>query len=264
MDTHRFDCFGVVIELDGPGELHRMLPDHLPGMRATTAEAADVRLDVRERHGRNELLGYEVWRADGTLLTRSRHKDAVAEAIANQLHFEIASRSTDFVFVHAGVVAWNGWAIVLPGRSMSGKTTLVTALLRAGAGYYSDEYAIFDGDGLVHPYARRLRVRSDDGTAMNKDARTLTSQIGTAPIPLGMVAALRFEPGSELELEPISSGAAALALLDNTVRVRDEPASSVRAASSTGRAFSVTGVRGEADEAARLLIERATEKLSRR
>lgn len=264
VDTHRFDCFGVVVELTGPGDLHVLLPEHLPAMRTVTNDEADLFLEVRERHGRNELLGYEVWRADGSLLTRAREMAPVAEIVANQLHFEIASRATDYVFVHAGVVSWNERAIVLPGRSMSGKTTLVTELLRCGATYYSDEYAIFDADGLVHPYTRRLRVRSGDGSASNRDARDFTSKIGTEPIALGMVAALRFEEGASLEIEPMNAGSAALALLDNTVRVRDEPAPSMRAASLAGEAFSVTGVRGEADEAARMLIDRASEELSPR
>ena len=41
-----------------------------------------------------------------------------------------------------------------------GKSTLVTALLRAGATYYSDEYAVIDGRGQVYPYARRLSLRA--------------------------------------------------------------------------------------------------------
>jgi uridine kinase len=41
--------------------------------------------------------------------------------------------------------------IAIPGRSFSGKTSLVTALVRAGAVYYSDEFAVIDRDGLVRP-----------------------------------------------------------------------------------------------------------------
>jgi hypothetical protein len=34
--------------------------------------------------------------------------------------------------------------------SYSGKTTLVSELIRAGATYYSDEYAVIDERGRVH------------------------------------------------------------------------------------------------------------------
>jgi hypothetical protein len=52
-----------------------------------------------------------------------------------QAHVELltAYLAKDCLFVHAGVAGWAGQAIVLPGRSFSGKTTLVKALVEAGA-----------------------------------------------------------------------------------------------------------------------------------
>ena len=67
----------------------------------------------------------------------------------------VANYAPDRVFVHAGVVAWRGRALVLPGTSFAGKTTLVAELVRAGAIYYSDEYAVLDEQGRVHPYSAR-------------------------------------------------------------------------------------------------------------
>ena len=63
------------------------------------------------------------------------------------------------VFLHAGAVAWNGLGIVIPGGTMSGKTSLVRELLQAGALYYSDEYAVLDDLGRLHPYPQPLGVR---------------------------------------------------------------------------------------------------------
>ena len=51
----------------------------------------------------------------------------------------------------AGVVGWENRAIVMPGASFAGKTTLVRAWLEAGATYYSDEFAVLDRAGRVHP-----------------------------------------------------------------------------------------------------------------
>jgi hypothetical protein len=67
-----------------------------------------------------------------------------------ELRMYIALNAPEHVFVHAGVVGVGERAIVLPGRSFAGKTTLVAALVRAGAEYWSDEYAVLDADGLVH------------------------------------------------------------------------------------------------------------------
>ena len=64
----------------------------------------------------------------------------------------MAAETRERVFVHAGVVGWKGHAIVIPGRSRSGKTTLVAELVKAGAEYYSDEFAVLDAEGRVHPF----------------------------------------------------------------------------------------------------------------
>lgn len=264
VELHHIESFGVVIALEGPGEIHRLLTSILPSAKLTDRTTPDVAYEIRERRNKNDLLGYEVWRPDNTLVARAKELESVANVLANQLHFEIASHAGDHVFVHAGVVAMHDQAIVIPGRSMSGKTTLVTELLRQGATYYSDEYAVFDPDGLVHPYARQLRVRAADGTSENHLFSDFTTQVGTTPIPVGMIAVLRYEQGSTFEISPLSSGAAALALIDNTVRVRDAPAPSVRAASTASQALGIEGVRDEASEAATALLERAFGAFRRR
>jgi hypothetical protein len=79
-----------------------------------------------------------------------------------QLRMHIALHAPNHVFVHAGVVGLGERAIVLPGRSFAGKTTLVAALVQAGAEYWSDEYAVLDADGLVYPYAKPLSMRIND------------------------------------------------------------------------------------------------------
>lgn len=262
VQTTRIECFGVVIELRGSGITSEALAGYLPSMQPTTRSPSHVSYEIRERTHGKSTLGYEVWRTNGTLLSRARDHEEVVGKLANELHFEIASTSTDFVFVHAGVVSWSGRAIVLPGRSMSGKTTLVRALLEQGATYFSDEYAVLDPNGLVHPYARPLRVRSADGPTETRAVGDFTNLIGAEPVPLGLVAVLKFDPDTRLDLVPISPGAAALALLDNTVRVRDAPASSIRAATEAGQALGLGGTRGEASEAAVALLAQASEAFS--
>ena len=59
---------------------------------------------------------------------------------------------TDLVLVHAGaVVTPRGSGVLLPGRSGSGKTSLVAGLVKAGWGYLSDEA------GAIDPVTHRLR-----------------------------------------------------------------------------------------------------------
>lgn len=62
-------------------------------------------------------------------------------------------------YIHSACVVLDGEAIILPGESGVGKTTLTLKLLGAGAKYCSDELAELDG-GLVYPYPKPLYIRS--------------------------------------------------------------------------------------------------------
>jgi hypothetical protein len=80
--------------------------------------------------------------ADSMLVARDAALDQVLLALETDLHRYTAEATPDMTFLHAGVVGWQGRAFVLPGRSLSGKTTLVREMLRLGATYYSDEFAV--------------------------------------------------------------------------------------------------------------------------
>src|SRR5215467_11335845 len=97
----------------------------------------------------------------GGISETSFHK--LLHSLRSHLRHLVAEHATDRIFVHAAVVAWDGKVIVLPGRSRSGKSTLARELIRAGAVYFSDEYAAFDDDGMVHPFAQPLMLRSGNG-----------------------------------------------------------------------------------------------------
>lgn len=78
---------------------------------------------------------------------------------------------------------------MVPGRTLSGKSSLVLALVKAGADYYSDEYAVFDGSGRVHPYSKPLSRRSGSGPPRLR---------GT---PLDEVLTLTMNNGSQIQLD---------------------------------------------------------------
>src|SRR5262249_55268360 len=67
--------------------------------------------------------------------------------LRSDIDLQVAQHARDGLCVHAGVVGWRGYAIVIPGRTMTGKSNLVAALVRLGARYYSDEYAVIDDEG---------------------------------------------------------------------------------------------------------------------
>src|SRR5436190_6271921 len=127
---------------------------------------------------------------------RTRSFDDLLEQFESHLQLTVAEYAPRRVFVHAGVVGWNGKAILIPGPSFSGKSTLVAELLRAGATYYSDEYAVIDASGRVHPYARDLRIRAaESGRVERLRPEQLSAGIGSQPLRVGLVVSTNFKAG---------------------------------------------------------------------
>ncbi len=162
-------------------------------------------------------------------------------------------------FLHAGVVEWQGRAIVIPGRSHSGKSTLVAALLRAGAAYYSDEYAVLDAAGRVYPYARPLSLRQPGDKPPRKvSAATFGAAAGTGPLPVGLVVLTQYRPGRQWRPRPVSPGKSVLSLLQHAVAARRQPAAVLACLKRALRGACVLkGCRGEADVTAEALLRQA-------
>lgn len=194
--------------------------------------------------------------AGAELIARSLDREAVLERFESDLQLYVAERAPRRVFVHAGVVGWKGRAVVIPGRSLSGKTTLVAELVRAGAGYYSDEYAVIDREGRVHPYARPLSVREGDGLKQTRRrVEEFGGRAGVGPLPLGLVVVSRYERGAGWRPRPLTSGECVLELLSNTVPARRSPG---RALSTLTKAVegatALAGPRGEAAVVAQAIL----------
>jgi hypothetical protein len=148
----------------------------------------------------------------------------VFETLERDARLFVAEHAHRRIFVHAGVVGWKGRAIVIPGKSMSGKTSLTAEFVRGGATYYSDEFAVFDEEGRVHPYAKPLSLRSSDGYSQTDlPVETFGGRAGTKPLRVGMVLVTRYGNRARWKPQRISAGMGALALLANTVAARRQP-----------------------------------------
>jgi hypothetical protein len=185
---------------------------------------------------------------------------AIGEALRrfeSHARLHVAEMAEGRLFVHAGVVAYRGRALVLPGRSHTGKSTLVAELVRAGATFYSDEYLVLDAEGGVHPYAAPLSIRTTDGTLTRKvPVGSLGGNAGSDVIPVGWVIACRYRPGAPWRPRLISPGHAIIKLMSNTVAARRTPAfalETLRRAVEGARTFITE--RGDAFAATRCIIE---------
>lgn len=71
----------------------------------------------------------------------------------------VAERVRDFLLLHAGAVAVDGGAVLLPAKMASGKSSTVVAMLEAGFGYLSDEFGAVDPiTGAIYPVPKRISI----------------------------------------------------------------------------------------------------------
>lgn len=169
-----FEAYGVRVLLRASDASLRRPLELLapPGARLVGAESADVTYSIVHRNGSHDLYdGREPIARGGAL-------DEMLLAFESQLHLRVATLARTRLFVHAGVVGCEGGAMVIPGRSHTGKSSLVAALLAHGAAYYSDEYAVLDDAGRVHPFPRTLHIRERSGQTRRSSHRSRRGRDG--------------------------------------------------------------------------------------
>lgn len=193
---------------------------------------------------------------DEEVLAEEETLDSALMLLGGHLILHVAEHAPDHVFVHAGVVAWQDRALLLPGVSFAGKSTLVAELVRAGATYYSDEFALIDPDGRVHPFPRDLRMRRPGHPEQTPvPVEQLHGRSGTAAVPVNLVVFTEFAEGAHWAPEPLSPGRAALEMLLHATPVLRTPARVMATVSSVMReATAWRSQRGEAAIAASALL----------
>lgn len=195
---------------------------------------------------------------DHLRIARLTSLDDLFDRFESDLRLFVAELARHRVFVHAGVVGWKGKAIVIPGRSYSGKSTLVAALVRAGATYYSDEYAVFDSKGMVHPFSKPLEIRAEgEYTQARVTVSELGGKSGTKPLPVGLVLMTGYKNGATWRPRKLSPGKGVLEMLFNTVSARKSPEKALSTLRQvTRKAEVLKGVRGDTTAIVDVLLKR--------
>lgn len=259
-----FSAYGVRIgiRVTIPSVLPQLLSHLPPGWRRSgtrTAQWLYSLISAPSRRDSSRLLHTLYTGPDH--LTQGSDFQRVRRILASDLQMQLALTSPWRVFVHAGAVGWKGRAIVIPGGNETGKTTLVAALVRGGATFLSDEFAVLDRRGRVHPYPLPLRIRGGP-TFGSRDVpvEELGGRPAREPLPIGLILAVRYDPLGAGRLQSLSQGRGAMELLAHATQVRLQPH---RVLATVGRAAedarALKGRRGEAGEmATRILSELAT------
>jgi hypothetical protein len=171
------------------------------------------------------------------------------ELLESWIRLRIAEFTPEHVFVHAGVVGWKGRAIIIPGASYSGKTSLTVELIRRGATYYSDEYAVIDKQGLVAPFPKTLSIRGEVNayTQVEYPFETFGATLGTEKIPIAIVLISKYVPRARWNPKDLALGEGIIEILKNTVSARTNPSLVLSTLSNVGaEARFVRSDRGEA------------------
>jgi len=254
-----FECYGarVGVNTNAPTILDS-LPEHLP-VKSKLIDSSD--LENQFTLSTNDLANpggtdtYSLY--DGECLVLSTRDLGIALAqLARELDAVVALEAWPWLFVHAGVVGWQAGAIVIPGRSMTGKTSLVAALVKAGATYYSDEYAVFDPQGHVHAFPKPLHLRvGQQGEPEKISAESLGGRIGTSALPVTLVVATHYDAQARWRPKLLEPGQAVLRLFDNTVDALRRPEGAIDIfARVVAGCVAISGPRPSSEEIAPFLL----------
>ena len=143
-------------------------------------------------------------------------------ALIRVLDEAVIQRLTTLHAVHAGAVQLGERVLLLPGVTHSGKSSLVAELLRRGAIYFSDEYALIDSEGRVYPYPRPLLLRNGSPEQYPVLPGECNASIGNAPAPVGWILSLEYQPKCRWSVAAMPQSEALLTLLRNTPHVLAE------------------------------------------
>jgi 2-oxoglutarate-Fe(II)-dependent oxygenase superfamily protein len=263
--TLSFACYGariLVFEEDGADVTARLRASLPHEVHVGVPGAPDVGYEVCV-YDPGEVAWtrtYEVSR-NGRPCFRAAPLERIVRRLRSDIDLQVAQYAREGLFVHAGVVGWRGQAIVIPGRTMTGKSHLVAALMRLGARYYSDEYAVIDDGGRVHPYTRPLSLRNGVGLEPTEPVDDLGGT-DREPLPVALIVSTAYQTGVPWSPAMVTGARAVLPLIDNTVVAAAEPSRTIRLAARLGPGVvTLQGPRPEAESVAPRLLQAVDEIL---
>lgn len=255
----RLEAFGVAlgIRTNRPKTLKTMAQFLPPGWTPVSSREVSTWVSLYSLD-RPSVRTLHVAFQDSTEVARSPDLDYILRMMRFTLVSHVANVSPSRVFVHSGAVGWQGQALLLPGKSMSGKSTLVAELVRTGAEYYSDEFSLLDPQGRLHPYPKPISLRESDSIEQTDyPIEIFGGRVGKQPLPVGLVLFATYREGANFRPRRLSRGRGTLLLLPHTAGKRSDAARVLDTLQNLGPEVRfLKGVRGEAADVAPLVLER--------
>ncbi|HEV7700665.1 MAG TPA: hypothetical protein VGO43_10595 [Pyrinomonadaceae bacterium] len=261
LEIARFTSYGVGVEIRSNdsallAEALDVAKDALLGKLRTTRS---TKIDQYFELSSDDRRGiYTLDRNNGDYVAPGPSKRGLLSFFNSMVRVSVAEAAHKYVFLHAGVVGWRGKAIVLPANSFKGKSTLVKALVEMGAEYYSDDFAILDRTGAVHPFARPISLRAADSdfTPYEVTVAEIGGRIGVAPLPLGMLFLTSYAARARWNPRILSNGEGILATLPFAIAIKKRPELCLRVLKlATDRAIIASSSRGDVNGCAKKLLD---------
>ncbi len=253
-----FDSYGVRIKIESDSQ------QLLDAAKETVIAAFGERTELIENKGcmashvfgvASDGVNYFLFK-DGEQVSFGKSDNLFFKFLNSSLRIVVAEHADSKVFLHAGVVGWKGSAIVIPASSFQGKSTLTAELVKIGAEYYSDEYAVLDENALVHPFPRKLSMRYFGATRRKEvSAEELGGRYGLEPIPVRMVLLTGFQKGTVWDPRVLTPGVGIMEIIPHTIPMRQKTEFSLKVLDLLARrAIIVKSARGDAKKFAKFLL----------
>ncbi len=226
VESLKLSTYGVSLEVkfanveQGVLEEHRFRSVFPLGYKVLEREASTDHFFEIEG---NQEIGFELFKNGVSVFEGEESK--VLDRLDSEIRLTVGEFASGLVFVHSGAVSWKGRGILIPGRSFSGKTTLVAELVKQGATYYSDEYAILDSKGYLHPFPKTLSMRKRDLSREQTEmpVQNFGGVAGDKAIPVGLLLVTKYKKHARWNPKALSRGEGVLTLVYNALPVRRNP-----------------------------------------
>lgn len=192
-------------------------------------------------------------------LNYAKDADWIIAGLEPMFRLTIGEFSPNRIFIHAGVVGWNDQALIFPARSGSGKSTLIRELIKKGATYYSDEFAVIDKKGLIYPYPKLLSIREnwlENHAQVDYPCEAFGANQGIKPLKLSKVFLLDYKKDSKAKIKLLSKGLGMLEILKHTVSTQNNPQKTLEFLQTALKDAEILhGKRGEAEIFAEIILK---------
>lgn len=262
----QLSAFGAVMEIACTDrEILKQGIEALPGYwLRSEGGRPDVCFGIETAIRRQEGEKHFLFRENGKALGSAINGAQALHRLAKRMDYYLGAYARDCAFLHSGVILHNGRAVLIPGLSHTGKSTLTAALVRIGAHYVSDDVAVIDRTGRAYFLSRAISLREDVAEAFDFPFAANFEFLREGTLPVEAILLLNYCKGEiALDMRPLSKGETALRLIANCMNGRNEPETAIHCCVEAVRqAICCEGVRGEAEAVAPLILSFINEKVS--